>query len=544
MNYIKNYIIDCASHFSLLFPCCPCFEEESDFPTTQIETTNHSRIQECYQRNVNEILLARGYGTFIQRKGNLIFCPEEIRAKISPTDQEEGMQLVKQVLRQAWGKVVEAQYAIGVEKKGPMLLEEAIHRVDVLQDKLRQTIPSELAHKILADEKWTKVLANNYKASSDELIEKIKVTAPSADQPKIDKIYQKLIARDKVIQQYRETKKGEYQFIPLTKETGGVNFSGTQLVKKGNETCVVSKRGTEDVGWENSDLAWLNEMIGASFDQLCGHRFGSATSTLTMGEGNELNTIHSFKKTEDDRWHEAFDKHADLRSSHQFVLFNILLKTQDAHKGNILCRRERGKYVPIPIDFGRLLSPAPHRILESMLRFTPFVKWATLDQKFDEETKEFVKNLDPKQMIHTLKQLFIDHPSLKPAQKDILERKLVHLYANILMVKEALKEDLTPRQLIALSTFKLTHADLKQMETISKNEERTGRRGDLMRKYMMKFCYCAFLTAWNTARVNGVFDEEKYIRKIRQSILRMKGVNVMERYFYPAAIKKFDDLYL
>ena len=543
---MRDFITNLPSAIISLFPCCYPEEEINPvvIPTTdaKLRVEGISKIQECYRRNIEAIMQAQNNGVFLNQGGILVFQTENFD-KISPLEQEKGEELIKQVLRQAWGKVIDAQCGVGNEKKGPLLLEEAIHHIDLLQEKIRQTLPIGSAQKVLADEKWAKILANNYKATTNDLIDQLRASQVDRQDPQLQKIQFKLQARDKVLQEYREKKKIDYEFIQFTQDTGGVNFSGTKWVKKNGETYVVSKRGVEDVNWETPSLAWLNEMIGAAFDQISGCRFGTATSSLTLNESQELNTVHSFKKS-DDRWHQAFDASPDLKSSHQFVLFNVLLKTQDAHKGNILCREENSKYIPIPIDLGRLLSHAPHRSLESLMRFTSFVNWSTLDQKFDEETKQFVHNLDPDHIVSTIRELFVNHPSLKKSQRDILERKLVHLRANILMVKEAVKEDLTPRQLIALATFKLTPHHINQMEEIVKDPKNTSHHGDLMRKYLLRHCHCAFLSAWNTARAEGTFNEEKFIRQIRQSVQSIKGVNVSKKYFYKAALKKFDDLYL
>jgi hypothetical protein len=182
--------------------------------------------------------------------------------------------------------------------------------------------------------------------------------------------------------------------------------------------------------------------------------------------------------------------------------------------------------------------------LESFLRFTGFINWGTLNKKFDEETKEFVRHLNSDQVIRTIREMFIKHPLLRYSQMEILDRKLIHLRANILMVKEAIEADLTPKQLIALSTFKLKLEHIREMNEIKATLAKPEDSNRALRKYLVGNCYCPFLSAWNYARKRGSFDDQRFIQKIRPDIQKIKEVNVSKEFFYKEAIEMFASLSL
>lgn len=446
---------------------------------------------------------------------------------------QKGIELVSQVVRQAWGQIVDSQIAIGT----PPLLEEAIHNVDLLQEKLRRILPSELAEKVLKNDKWPLILANNYKASTSELIKKFNNNS----------IKEALLERDRKIQEIRNKNSSLFTFQPFTEKDGGINYKGTMWVKKKDDICAISKNGSEeaDVNWENSRFAWVNELIGAALDQILGCKFNAAVSALISDPKIGLRTLHAFKKS-GGFWEKKFKSNVDLESAQMFVLFNILLKTQDCHRKNILYREENNVYYPIPIDFGRLLSFAPEASIRGLLKFSSFIYWKDLQVPFNPKVQEFIKNLDARYIIQSIGNMFHNHPYLIDSVEKEIEIKLYHLYANIIMVKEAIKMGCTPIHLIALSTFNLSPKHLENLEKMKedfKNLDSNKLRRQML-EYILANCFSGFLLAWKAAFQNGIFNEKVFTLVIKEAIQKIKKKSVVTTYFNKNALQVYHDLHL
>lgn len=220
---------------------------------------------------------------------------------------------------------------------------------------------------------------------------------------------------------------------------------------------------------------------------------------------------------------EILDQGFDIQAAHKYALFQIWVKAEDAHGGNILIRLSgENTMIPIPLDFGRCLGyDLENGIM--LPRTTRWEKWPALEHRFDDTVKNFIIKQNTQSLIDKLKKLFFGRYSaeLSEEQKAIFSVKLQHLHANMIMVQEAMKEGLTMKQILALI---LPIIDINALNFVTQGITQGGELWPARKRFAS--LKTSFREAWDCATQLSTFNSELFREKIGDEVREIKKLSL------------------
>lgn len=218
----------------------------------------------------------------------------------------------------------------------------------------------------------------------------------------------------------------------------------------------------------------------------------------------------------------SIDRGFDIEAAQHYALLQIYLKTEDSHSENIVIRIDQNHHlIPAPLHFTRWLSQDPNN--ETMLpRTTCWEKWPALSQPICEPIKNFISETNPELFVEQMKLEFLKGcgPQLTKEQKDIFEIRLYHLKCNMIMVKEAVQEGLSIKQILALI---IPIVDDFAFNFVTQGILKGGELWPARKRFAS--LHTGFRTAWNKAKKESDTALPVFKKQIQKELSAIKELS-------------------
>ncbi len=480
---------------------------------TEILRRSKEDIENRYQANLKIVLETQDFDTLQVTNQSL----NSVSKETDPKMKEDVENLVQQVYRQAWGRLIDADHGYRVK-------EEELANLNQLKTHLNRYYPQGIPKG--SAEKPLKILSSTYKTSRlasegpDEEIQKGRKIQSDVEE-KVETIRKNQLSSQSLIEGEKGVSEAKFQVVEGKK---------VALTKKMEEkewaSAVADMLGeTNDTNIAALDvISGMNESLASSLDVLLeGHLgiplvLGESTATTHAFVENKGNYFDAKKKNKN------LDKKLVGREAQRFVFSELITGNTDCHSGNILIDPNDH---PIPIDFGRILPPDPLNHW-SLIR-SDYFNFGCMEEEINEEDKTFFSELPIDETISKLReQLYLQYASqLKnPAVKKALDKSLIVLEARLIMIQEGVKEGLNQLQLLSLDLPPLPNAFANQ---IIKTSDQSLKMIDLS-MHANKF---GFRKAFKEATKSNKFEPDIFRNEIKKEIEQKKGAPFFQLFDNP-----------